>query len=239
MQEIYILWRITNFRKGVMCMSIITCVYVPEGIVMSADSRLTVSKDYGNGRAEICILSDNSQKLFKLTKAPIGISSCGEIILNQKMISDFLRLFEIEKVNEGDNVEQIARKLNEYAQSFLAANRVEFLIAGYFEDKPYVYHLCNGQIVQKNNNNGKLFYGASWRGETLATYKLFSGEPQTRLCFDLMPLRDAIDFSEFIVELTIKYQRFEDNSATCGGPIDTLVITKDKVSFTKHKIYNS
>jgi hypothetical protein len=219
-------------------MSIITCVYVPEGIVMSADSRLTVSKDYGDGRVENCILSDNSQKLFKLNKVPIGISSCGEIILNQKMISEFLRLFEMEKVTEGDNVEQITMKLNEYAKPFLASNSVEFLIAGYFEDRPYVYHLCNGQIVLKNYNYDNPFYGASWRGETVATYKLFSGEPQTKLCFDLMPLRDAIDFSEFIVELTIKYQRFEDASATCGGPIDTLIITKDNVKFIKHKICN-
>ena len=51
-------------------------------------------------------------------------------------------------------------------------------------------------------------------------------------------LKDAIDLSRFLVDLTINYQRFENNSiATCGGPIDTLVITKDGASFAKHKIY--
>jgi hypothetical protein len=53
-----------------------------------------------------------------------------------------------------------------------------------------------------------------------------------------MPLKDAIDYSEFLVELVIKYQRFEDRVATCGGSIDSLVITKDYARVVKHKIFN-
>lgn len=36
----------------------------------------------------------------------------------------------------------------------------------------------------------------------------------------LMPLKDGIDISEFIVDLTIKYQRVSDRIKTCGEPID-------------------
>jgi hypothetical protein len=35
-----------------------------------------------------------------------------------------------------------------------------------------------------------------------------------------------------------KYQRFRNGIATCGGPIDLLVITKDYTKFVKHKILN-
>jgi len=50
-----------------------------------------------------------------------------------------------------------------------------------------------------------------------------------------MPLKDAVDLAEFIVELTIKYERFADKIPTCGGPIDILVITKDYTQFYRHK----
>jgi len=46
-----------------------------------------------------------------------------------------------------------------------------------------------------------------------------------------MPLKDAADFAEFIVDFTNKYQRFDDRIPTCGGPIDLLVITKDYKKF--------
>ena len=52
-----------------------------------------------------------------------------------------------------------------------------------------------------------------------------------------MPLKDGIDLSEFMVDLTIKYQRFSDGIQTCGGPIDVLVLTKDTAFWYKHKLY--
>ena len=53
-----------------------------------------------------------------------------------------------------------------------------------------------------------------------------------------MPLKDAIDFAEFLVDTTIKYERFSDDIQTCGGDVDVLVITKDEAFWKQHKIYN-
>lgn len=218
-------------------MSIITSVYVPEGIAMAADSRLTGYKNYGNGMTDRFAISDNSQKLFLIKKSNVGISSCGSAIIEDKTIADFIRLYEIECVDENDNVISIADKLKKYAKQVIDNGDVEFLISGYYKDKPYVYNLNNNGILHKNLKDGSIQYGASWRGETTAVSKLILGNDPTPIDFSLMPLKDAADLAEFLVELTIKYQRFEDRVATCGGPIDILVITKDGASFIKHKIY--
>ena len=53
----------------------------------------------------------------------------------------------------------------------------------------------------------------------------------------LMPLKDGIDLAEFMVDVTIKYQRFSDCIKTCGGDIDVLVMTKDKAFWHRNKLY--
>ena len=59
-------------------MSIISTVYIPEGIAMAADSRLTGTTRYPDGRIESYTLSDNSQKIFLLKDKNIGISNMGK-----------------------------------------------------------------------------------------------------------------------------------------------------------------
>ncbi|MCS4570226.1 hypothetical protein FZ989_06590 [Clostridium perfringens] len=74
-------------------MSIITTVYIPEGIVI--DSRLTGTTTYPDGTKDRHTLSDNSQKLFLIKKNnSIGISCCGDAKIAGKSVGDFIREFE-------------------------------------------------------------------------------------------------------------------------------------------------
>ncbi len=41
-----------------------------------------------------------------------------------------------------------------------------------------------------------------------------------------MPIQDAIDLAEFLVETTIRFSRFTPGAATVGGPIEVAAITK-------------
>jgi hypothetical protein len=41
-----------------------------------------------------------------------------------------------------------------------------------------------------------------------------------------MPLRDAIDLAEFMVDLTVKFSRFKPGAPTVGGPIEIAAISK-------------
>lgn len=53
-----------------------------------------------------------------------------------------------------------------------------------------------------------------------------------------MPIQDAIDLAEFLVELTIRYSRFKPGPATVGGPIDVAAVTKhEHFKWIRRKYY--
>ena len=41
-----------------------------------------------------------------------------------------------------------------------------------------------------------------------------------------MPIQDAIDFAEFLVQTTATFTRFKRGAATVGGPTESAAITK-------------
>ena len=218
-------------------MSIMCSVFVPEGIAMAADSRMTTimtPKDEPEGKPLMFSATDNAQKVFLLSKVKVGISACGLAILDGKTIADFLRLFEIEKVSPGDTVTDVAEKLFAYAQKYI--KRMSFFVCGYCKDEPYVYTV--GQSITRNNyRDNSIQSSFSWGGEPIAIRKLLQTEPRMAMNLAVMPLKDAIDLSNFLIDTTIQYQRFEQKARSCGGDIDILVLTKDDAFWYRHKLY--
>lgn len=235
-------------------MSIMCAVFVPEGIVLASDSRQTIGvtqvQKQQNTSLEPRVLnamnrpeqpvqlvtqSDNAQKIVLLGKVRVGVSSCGIGIIGGRSVSDFIRTFETEKVREGDTVTAVAEKLHEYAKELFP--QINFFVCGYEKDEPFVYSVGK-ELKRSNIENGKLKYASIWSGEQAAITKLLNGTPPMLINHVLMPLRDAVDLAEFLVDLTIKAQRFEMKVATCGGDIDLLVLTKDDAVWYRHKIFN-
>jgi hypothetical protein len=55
-----------------------------------------------------------------------------------------------------------------------------------------------------------------------------------------MPIQDAIDLTEFLVDLTIKFSRFTPGASTVGGPIEIAAITKHEgFKWARRKHYYS
>ncbi len=98
-------------------------------------------------------------------------------------------------------------------------------------------YIVNKEIKRSNIENGRMRYASIWSGEQAAITKLLNGNPPMMINHVLMPLKDAIDFADFLVDATIKSQRFEMKPATCGGDIDILVLTKDDSFWFRHKVY--
>ena len=220
-------------------MSIMCSVYVPEGIVMAADSRMTANlmvktPDGKTQQQGMFTVSDNAQKVFLLSKVRAGITSCGTAVLDNKMVSDYLRIFEIEEVSPRDSITDVAKKLQSYAFKFFP--NVHFFVCGYEQEEPFVYDVSK-ELKRLNMDNGNLKYASSWSGEQQAITKLLNSQPPTPVNHVLMPLKDAIDFAEFLIDITIKLQRFEMKPKTCGGDIDVLVLTKDDAYWYRHKIH--
>ena len=206
---------------------------------MAADSRTTLSLPHDDGKIESFTVSDNAQKVFALSKIPIGISSCGSSIIDHKTIADYIRVFEINKLTREDTILSAVEKLAMDLIELHIENSVIFQVCGYLNDEPYVYRIIGGQVKRQNiNSEQSIIYNLMWNGELDALQNLLLGPNGNLIFCEFMPLKDAIDLSEFLVDVTIKYQRFQSKLATCGGPIDILVITKDYIKFFKHKVLN-
>lgn len=63
-------------------------------------------------------------------------------------------------------------------------------------------------------------------------------QSMTPLVFPAMPLQDAIELAEFLVDLTIKFSRFKPGAPTVGGPIEIAAISKHEgFRWIKRKYY--
>ena len=271
-------------------MSIMCCIYIPEGIVLAADSRLTrtkigkITEKPETEKTPKTVLipqttytsSDNTQKVLLIKKANVGISFCGNAIINGATVADFIRRFEIEKVLPEHTTEQIAYSLADYYNG----NDTHFFVCGYDNDIPYVYDVFRKNVKRSNIANTvqidsetkdvaddgqeelsetgipdnmknqqedteekipvepTIIYGATWAGQMTAITKVVNNAPSLNADWNAMPLKEAIDFAEFLIDTTIKYERFSDDIQTCGGDIDILVITKDEAFWKQHKIFN-
>ena len=216
-------------------MSIITAVFLPEGIILAGDSRLTGYTEFVENETRIrteFTFSDNMQKIILLNKMPVGIAFCGNAMINGGTVAQYIGKFEIEKVESKDTVKDIAEKLCDYTKGL----GMSFFVGGYNSDTPYIYKVDDrSEIV--NVSNSEFFYGATWGGRIEAAERLIRTEPYMTINWGLMPLKDGLDFAEFIVSTTINYERFKSDIQKCGGPIDILIINRDKAFWYKHKIF--
>lgn len=216
-------------------MSIITVVYTRQGIVMASDSRLTRDIKLEDGSIERFTLTDNAEKIFLIKNGTIGISYCGDSEIEDNYIGEFIKKFDKEDVEVNDSIEEIADKLLKKTLN-KGFKDTKYYICGYENEEMYIIVLANEEIKRLNIENTISEYSLVWNGFAIPISKIMNGEPPINIDFRNMQLSDAIEFSEFLIDLTIKYQIFEEGVATCGGPIDILVITKDYSKFIKHKI---
>ena len=222
-------------------MSFMCCVYLPEGIVMAADSRITqedtVKKEV-DGREYFTktkyTLSDNGQKIFLLSKVRCGISFCGKAFIDGMTIADYLRQFEISQLDETDTVCTVAEKLLRY----YGRSETMFFVAGYLNDEPFVYDISNNKCSRRNIRDESVTYNALWNGKQDAVTKLLNADPVCRINWTCLPLKDGVELAEFLVDLTIKYERFSSDIQTCGGDIDVLIMTTDSAFWHRHKLFN-
>jgi hypothetical protein len=61
---------------------------------------------------------------------------------------------------------------------------------------------------------------------------------QVQFAIPAMPMQDAIDLAEFLVDVAEKYARFAPGAPVVGGPIEIAAITKHEgFKWVKRKFY--
>ncbi|MEJ8306648.1 hypothetical protein [Saccharibacillus sacchari] len=214
-------------------MSLYVCVYVPNGLVISADSRTT-----GSGYVH----SDRTNKVFLLFER-IGIATTGNAYAGTKSIEQCVKEFEMR--HEGFKEEHpytICLNLKSYLEEIPGIGSVNFLVCAYDGTEPYVYafntfkkYSDNEELQRTNLNDDEsaLAYGVTRNGDIEIANRLINPDylPQ----FTIMNLQDAIDYSRHLIRATIDQMRFEPRAATVGGPIDTLLIEPGGSRYIKKK----
>jgi len=135
---------------------------------------------------------------------------------------------------------------------------------GNFFSDQYVYSFPqsqNWEIVRPNKPDGSPSFGVNWYGQTDALIRLVKGYDlagldelvkrgvdkeiiakwatdnvtELPLVFDGMPLQDAVDFSNYAVQVVIGRFRFGVGPPLCGGKIDIAVITPAAFHWAQRK----
>ena len=235
-------------------MSLAISIYVPAGIVMAADSRVTGTLTREEEQAvpdskartvriqQQLAFSDNAQKLIALDEAGVGISCFDSVIIEGQAVETHIQEFDmVERPRPTEGIETIASHLIAHFKDRFPGVSVGFHVAGYRREgdrlTPQVYS-CHTQIepvpIRRNTNEkGKVVYGITRSGETSIVNRII--DPNSTPYFDAMPLQDAIDYVLFLMHTTIDTLRFEPRYAAVGGPIDVLVITPNQMRFVQRK----
>lgn len=231
-------------------MSLAISIYVPSGIVMATDSRisgvLTRNEESPDGSVtrvqERIVFSDSAQKLLIFEEAGVAISTFDTAIVEKYPVEHHLRRFmELEQPQEDIAVEEITRKLVGFFKGRFANAGVGFHVAGYRQQGaqqiPYVYSchtLAEAMPTWRNaNDDDEVVYGITRSGETQVTNRLI--DANSTPVFDAMPLQDAVDYTLFLMETTVNALRFEPRFPSVGGLLDVLVITPQKMQFVQRK----
>jgi hypothetical protein len=225
-------------------MSLVITLYVREGIVMAADSRLTLNRQEQQGDKNVINLavgqSDSNYKLF-LAPSDVGISTYGAADIKGVPIAGYVDSFIATTFKDSSpTIEEVANGLLGHFSGFDPIPAAQFHVAGYSkvgeQPEQQLWHV-NMAMKQVSRVNPPAQQGASWGGEADILTRLVQpvaqidqqGQIQQKLPYHQIPwqfftLQDAIDFAIFAVRSTSDAIRFQPRAKSVGGPIDVLVI---------------
>jgi hypothetical protein len=229
-------------------MSLIVTVYVPSGIVMAADSRMSAlrseEREVEGKKTTIkqqIVLSDSAYWLLQLHKVSAGVALYDSAMIGSQPIESHVQRFETEVLEAGDDIDAVADKLMAYFREGYPGVPAGFHVAGYrSQGKARVPVVLVGHTVRETqirrvnlSDSGDLQYGVVRAGDVLVANRLID---KTQLpLFAAMPLQDAIDYAVHLIRTTIDTLRFEPRFPSVGGPIDVLVVRPDGLEWVQRK----
>ncbi|MBM4294860.1 MAG: hypothetical protein FJ126_08165 [Deltaproteobacteria bacterium] len=185
-------------------------------------------------------VSSYAQKVFAY-KEHYGIATYGMAILNEKTIYYHVKLLEqIDSSNEKAVVTKIAKKLMEYfhgeiKKQFKDIDKAPdtfkplgFLIVGYDNEIGKTIEI---HIGKKPNIEERIGSGCTIGGDIAVASNLWEiGKKDPRLStkYASFSLQDAVDYAEYLINTTAKFQRFANMIPTVGGEVDIALITPYK-----------
>jgi hypothetical protein len=239
-------------------MSLAITAYVREGIVMAADSRLTLHQHQGQqqqvGPTQVHIqashlavgMSDTSRKLF-VTPDNIGIATCGDAAIQGVPVAGFIDSFinGLAPSQTPRTPQQVAQGILGFFHGMKPVPNTVFQVAGYNHGGQEIWRvdIAQNALLQVGQNQ----QGMTWDGETDIILRLlkpvglqddkgnWQSMQQYSIQYGFFTIQDAIDCCVYLMKATIDTMRFQTRPKTVGGPIDVLVIYPDRYEWVNQK----
>lgn len=208
-------------------MSVIVTLCLYDGIVMAADSRVTLTKTYQDGRQEISH-RDGIKKIFQFGDRNIGILWCGNAQVGSEDIPDYLEgLFN--RLDKIATIKEIAEKINDECNKRVRGETIRCHVAGYEEGVQCFYQVVDGVVTHKNLNPelGVPTICVVWDGQRDIVRDIIRNKKKMNIGGKMA---DESDIPRFTLDEGVKFakamlERSCEEREECGEPIYSLVIT--------------
>ena len=216
-------------------MSLIVSCITQGGIVMSADRKVSSIKKTET-QQRVVVYEDlcpnlYEKKIFSCSNN-CGISICGDLNFGPIEFLEIINEFS-KKVSRDVAVSQMPKLvLNLFSDINTQNLETQLHFGGYEKGQPKSYSLVIG------NKNGK--HGKTEKHEGVLINGIYSflanlfrpafnpySEEYDNQPIKISSIDEAIEFSSFAIQTTVKMMRFAKWPHTVGGEIDTLVITSN------------
>jgi hypothetical protein len=244
-------------------MTIILTISSKEGIVMSADRKISVMENQqirDVGSRDKIIVFDNYR---------IAVSYWGLATLQSIQMREHLRNIESQMLENGEpiNVDSFASKLKEYLQNYTPRINMGFHVAGYLDDKPKVRHVFHENWhspneftneesnIESHNETGNRIshtpsedyipYLSLFNGDNAVIQSLLLTLPAFRgsnYSLDLLTLNETTELAKLLISTTVNLQHFLRGyrrvGRTCGNGIDIVEITSSTINRVERNLQN-
>ena len=219
--------------------TILVVLKVAEGLVLAADSRLTVT-------AGDCTVftSDSQRKLFAVRDRPIGILTCGAAFLGGRSIASWLAEFCMTDAPTCADLDGILRLLIDKLPP-PDQGSISFVVAGFEQGAAHgpdarifkVNRFDCGTVHRFDLSDSAIFWDGEFEAITrlllgfapayapIVTGSASFGAGEVRVPYYAFSLAEGADYVHFLVHTQVQFQRFAAVPQTCGGPIDVATIT--------------
>ncbi len=208
-------------------MSVIVTFCLYDGIVMTADSRTTLTKTYPDGGQEV-LHKDGIKKIFQFGYRDIGILWCGNAQVGDEDVPDYLNgLFN--RLNKTATIKEIAETIKDECNERVQGETIRCHIAGYENGFQCLYQVVDGVVTHKNMNPelGVPAICVVWDGQRDISKNIIRYKERLDIGGKMV---DESEVSHFTLDEGVRFaeamlKRSCEEREECGEPIYSLVIT--------------
>lgn len=187
----------------------------PEGLVLAAESRITLTTD--EGEQTIPVNFDNATKLLSFSdpNCAVGVVTYGLAAIGLRAAHSFIPEFESKLPEERLKIEDFATKLSDFFMEQwknemppdYSGPAMTFVVAGFDENQPYgkvfLFEIPNNPVPEPRNPDANQF-GITWGGQREIVDRLIMGiDPKLTEYLKAQNIIDT-EFNNILQDLQMK-----------------------------------